>query len=166
MVSKICDQILSIYSVIFLFQGESSVCDNIEEATNYIKDLEKNVKELQHKREKLEKFLSNQMPNDVGPSSTVISSINPSSNENYVKIKASSNELEIEINVTAKEGEVFPLSNVFKVLQLEQGLNVVDCAYSKVNQRMVYVIHCQVLLSIITRFILSDHLNKFSNVKY
>ncbi|XP_056687689.1 transcription factor bHLH126 isoform X2 [Spinacia oleracea] len=131
-------------SVIFLFQGESSVCDNIEEATNYIKDLEKNVKELQHKREKLEKFLSNQMPNDVGPSSTVISSINPSSNENYVKIKASSNELEIEINVTAKEGEVFPLSNVFKVLQLEQGLNVVDCAYSKVNQRMVYVIHCQV----------------------
>ncbi|XP_021765477.1 transcription factor bHLH55-like [Chenopodium quinoa] len=124
-------------------KGDSS-CDHIEEAANYIKDLEKNVKELQDKREKLKNSLS-EMPNDVGSStSSIISITNPSINENYVKIKTSVDELEIEINTAVEEEDMFPLSKVLKMLQLDEGLNVVNCAYSKVNQRWMYVIRCQV----------------------
>uniref|UniRef100_A0A803LUD2 Uncharacterized protein n=1 Tax=Chenopodium quinoa TaxID=63459 RepID=A0A803LUD2_CHEQI len=133
-----------------LSKGDSS-CDHIEEAANYIKDLEKNVKELQDKREKLKNSLS-EMPNDVGSStSSIISITNPSINENYVKIKTSVDELEIEINTAVEEEDMFPLSKVLKMLQLDEGLNVVNCAYSKVNQRWMYVIRCQYSLGALTQ---------------
>ncbi|XP_010677152.2 transcription factor bHLH125 [Beta vulgaris subsp. vulgaris] len=123
-------------------KGNSSVCDHIEVAEIYIKDLEKSIKELQDKREKLHNSLS-ETPNIIGRQSS-ISSVNPSINDNYVKIKAFSKELEIEINAMVEEDGVFPLSKVLKVVQLEEGLTIVNCAYSKVNQRWVHVIRCQV----------------------
>lgn len=129
------------------FQGNSSVCDHIEVAEIYIKDLEKSIKELQDKREKLQNsLLSDQIPNIIGRPS-LISSVNPIINDNYVKIKVFSKELEIEINAMVEEDGVFPLSKVLKVVQLEEGLTIVNCAYSKVNQRWVHVIRCEVLLS-------------------
>ncbi|KMT11849.1 hypothetical protein BVRB_5g105450 [Beta vulgaris subsp. vulgaris] len=125
-------------------KGNSSVCDHIEVAEIYIKDLEKSIKELQDKREKLQNsLLSDQIPNIIGRPS-LISSVNPIINDNYVKIKVFSKELEIEINAMVEEDGVFPLSKVLKVVQLEEGLTIVNCAYSKVNQRWVHVIRCQV----------------------
>lgn len=109
-------------------KGDSSVGEHIEVAAKYIKELEKNVKELQDRRDKLKKSLSE--ISNVGPSSITYNN-NPSTNENYVKIKAFSDGLEIEINAMAEEEDVFPLSKVLKMLQLEEGLNVVNCAYSK-----------------------------------
>ncbi|CAO2819423.1 unnamed protein product [Amaranthus hypochondriacus] len=136
-------------------KGNSSVCDHIEVAANYIKDLEKNVMELQNKREMLKNSIlssdhvsnnnnNNNNNNNIGPS--IISSTNPSINENYVKIKNLSEALEIEISAMIKdEDDVFPLSKVLNIIQLEEGLNVLNCAYTKVDdQKWMYIIHCQV----------------------
>lgn len=125
-------------------KGKQSICDELEEATRYIKDLEKNVKELEHKRDMLKECSSENPYGDHMGCSSNIPNNNHLINCNYVKLNTSSGgRIEIEISARVEEGDVFPLSRVLGVL-LEEGLNVVSCTSSRVNERWVYIIYCQV----------------------
>ncbi|KAK9724521.1 hypothetical protein RND81_05G079200 [Saponaria officinalis] len=127
-------------------KGKRAMCDHISEATKYIKDLEKNVKDLGNKRDKLkETYCSSsstkQHEHDKFSSTNACSS---SRNGGNVSIHAFSKAIEIEICTEVEEEEnPFPLSRVLLVLN-EEGLDVVSCVSSKLNKMLVYVIHCQV----------------------
>ncbi|KAH9608258.1 hypothetical protein KSS87_000385 [Heliosperma pusillum] len=138
-------------------RGQTSSCDDLEEATNYIKSLEANIKELEDKRNMLIKksnssLLSstkdnNQHVGEIGSSST---SINPNRvvNDNYVTIHTFPTRLEIEISVKKHEGEGgdgYPLSKLLKQVSLVEGINVVNCVSSKGDDRWNCIIHCDLL---------------------
>jgi len=61
--------------------------------------------------------------------------------------------MDIEINARVGEEDGFPLSRALHVL-IQEGLNVVDCVSSKVNQRWTYVIRCEVFTYIHIRLLL------------
>ncbi|KAJ8448663.1 hypothetical protein Cgig2_010550 [Carnegiea gigantea] len=128
-------------------KGKRSICDHITEAARYIKDLEKNVKELGEKRDKLKDSSSSSSldiklseARNVGCSSSCTSS---SSGSDCVSIHSFSSSIEIEIGSHVRDGDAFPLSRVLALL-IEEGLSVVSCVSSKVNQRWIHVIHCEV----------------------
>ncbi|KAK9672712.1 hypothetical protein RND81_12G119000 [Saponaria officinalis] len=82
-------------------KGKRTTSDHIDEATKYIKDLERNIKMLRDKRVQLKE--------------TICSSSNKSLHKN--------------------DG-----CNVLD----EEGLDVVSCVSTRVNDRIIYVTHCQV----------------------
>ncbi|KAK9672711.1 hypothetical protein RND81_12G119000 [Saponaria officinalis] len=113
-------------------KGKRTTSDHIDEATKYIKDLERNIKMLRDKRVQLKE--------------TICSSSNKSLHKNdgcNVSIKSFSKSIEIEISTGVVDENPFPLSSVLKVLD-EEGLDVVSCVSTRVNDRIIYVTHCQV----------------------
>lgn len=125
-------------------RGKRSTCDHLTEAARYIKDLEKNINELQQRKERLKGSSSlsrNNLHGDVGHQCS--SSGTSYRSDCNVSIHTFSGAMDIEINVRVEEEDVFPLSRALHVL-IQEGLNVVDCVSSKVNQRWIYVIRCEV----------------------
>ncbi|KAL2920544.1 hypothetical protein RDABS01_012035 [Bienertia sinuspersici] len=145
-------------------RGKRSICDHVTEATKYIKELEMSVKELGEKRDKLKDSISSlseqqqqqqqqQQPvvvtrdRDFGCSSSSSTTSSSTTSEYNVSIHKFSRTLQIEI-IAAKSGDgdedqPYPLSKSLKILANE-GLDVVSCVSSKVNQRWMYVIYCEV----------------------
>uniref|UniRef100_A0A7C8ZWA1 BHLH domain-containing protein n=2 Tax=Opuntia streptacantha TaxID=393608 RepID=A0A7C8ZWA1_OPUST len=127
-------------------KGKRSICDHITEAARYIKDLEKNVKELGDKRDKLKDSSSSSLDvrlsgdSNVGCSSSCTSSSRSDCN---VSIQSFSSSIEIEISSPIGDEDAFPLSRVLAVL-IGEGLSIVSCVSSKVNQRWIHIIHCEV----------------------
>jgi len=118
------------------FQGKRSISDHIEEAVHYIKDLEKNVKELGAKRD--------QLKNSDG--STTLSGSSSSSLPGNVTIREFDAGLQVEITV-GYDDDVFPMSDAIQVI-LEEGLDVVSCTSSRIGDR--YFHHnliCEVMSS-------------------
>ncbi|XP_021765229.1 transcription factor bHLH126-like [Chenopodium quinoa] len=139
-------------------KGKRSVSEHITEATRYIKDLEKNVKELGEKRDSLKDTFSSlenrrnnkRENNNVGCSSsssttstTSRSSSSCSTRDYNVNIHKFSKTLQIEITAGVEEDDPCPISKTLKVLA-QEGLDVVSCVSNKVNQRWIYVIYCEV----------------------
>ena len=114
------------------FQGKRSISDHINEAANYIKHLEKKIKELSSARDVLKEF-SNLSTTDQGSTSQ------PS----CFTIHPCCGGVEIVISSGFRE-ESFPLSKVLELL-LEEGLTVLNCTSSKVNERFLHTVQCEVL---------------------
>lgn len=101
---------------------------------------------LGEKRDKLKELCnsssSENLPikRDFGSST----SSNTSSVSDYtVSIQKLSRTLQIEIAAGVEEEDPYPLSKVLKVLD-EEGLDVVSSVSSKVNEKWIYVIYCEV----------------------
>nr|WCO08267.1 hypothetical protein [Suaeda aralocaspica] len=144
-------------------RGKRSICDHVTEATKYIQELEKNVKELGDQRDKLKgsipSLLSEQQQQqqqqqqiimnenrDFGCSSSSSASTSSTRSDYSVSIHKFSRTLQIEIVVgsgVGDEGSPYPLSKALRVLADER-LDVVSCVSSIVNQRWIYVIYCEV----------------------
>ncbi|KAJ8440058.1 hypothetical protein Cgig2_025537 [Carnegiea gigantea] len=125
-------------------RGKRSTCDHLTEAARYIKDLEKNINELQQRKERLKGSSSSSRNNLHGDGGYQCSSSGTSYRSDCnVSIHMLSGAMDIEINARVGEEDVFPLSRALHVL-IQEGLNVVDCVSSKVNQRWIYVIRCEV----------------------
>lgn len=116
--------------------------DHINEATKYIKHLEKKIKDSGAKRDQLQILSS--------LSTTTSSHGNGSSSNcsgNYVTVCCRSMG---QVEVILSTGGGFDpagklqLSNVLKLL-LEEGLSVVSCVSTKVNERLLHTIQSQVL---------------------
>ncbi|XP_074318979.1 transcription factor bHLH36-like [Silene latifolia] len=119
-------------------KGRKSITDQLEEATNYIKDLEKNVKELGDKRDQLKQSIQSSSSGryELGGSSG-------SSPPYTVAIRQFVGGLEIEISVKYDENE-FLLSTAIQVA-LEEGLDVVSSTSAKFHERFIHSIQCEII---------------------
>lgn len=125
-------------------RGKRSTCDHLTEAARYIKDLEKNINELQQRKERLKGSSSSSRNNLHGDVGYQCSSSGTSYRSDCdVSIHMFSGAMDIEINARVGEEDAFPLSKALLVL-IQEGLNVVDCVSSRVNQRWIHVIRCEV----------------------
>ncbi|KAG8381421.1 hypothetical protein BUALT_Bualt06G0120300 [Buddleja alternifolia] len=118
-------------------KGKRSTSDHMHESVNYIKYMEKKIKELQNRRDKLKK-LSNSVGSENGSSNSVINVPNCVT-LNYCL----DNTVEILISCGLKEDVGFPLSRVLIEL-IVAGLDVVSCISTKANGRFIYQIQSQV----------------------
>ena len=121
------------------FQGKRSASDHIAEAVNYIKDLEKSVKELSIRREELRAS-----PEWANPTYHVGGSTNSASRPGSVMINPRMGGLGIQIDVPYEHDQSFSLSSALHVLY-EEGLSVSSCTSTNVNDRIIHNIICQVI---------------------
>ncbi|KAH9611710.1 hypothetical protein KSS87_013008 [Heliosperma pusillum] len=118
-------------------KGRKSITDQLEEAANYIKDLEKDVKELGQKRDHLKHSIQSSSSGgryELGGSSG-------SSPPYTVVIRQLVGGLEIEICVKYDDTE-FLLSTAIQVA-LEEGLDVVSSTSAKFNEKFIHSMQCE-----------------------
>ncbi|CAK7337141.1 unnamed protein product [Dovyalis caffra] len=133
-------------------KGKRSISDHMNQAVNYIKYLQKKIKELSAKKDRLRK-LSN-----LG----VVASASGSSKKysaSSVALQAYPGGIEIIFDSDLK-GRDLPLSRVLQVL-LEEGISVVNCVSTKVNERLFHTVQTQELNSLVGYAVLD-----LSSVKY
>ncbi|KAK9670473.1 hypothetical protein RND81_13G204300 [Saponaria officinalis] len=138
---------------------KSSSCDDIEEATNYIKNLETSIKELEDKRDMLKKSSSLSLSLSLSSSPSMskendgqqhgdagmISTNDPKivrDDDNYVRIHTFPKRIEIEISVKIEGKEGFPISKLLKQIAIIQELEVVGCFSNIVDNYWKCIIHC------------------------
>ena len=122
--------------------------EHMNQAVNYIKHLEKNIKGLNNKRDELKKTCPH-----VTNSSSVLRNKNieseSSSRNRPITVTVEYSHGVVEILITSCSG--FPISRVVKALT-QEGLNVISCNSTKVDERLIHSIHCQVLFCLYTCF--------------
>ncbi|RZC73072.1 hypothetical protein C5167_048547 [Papaver somniferum] len=118
-------------------KGNRSVSDHMDEATKYIKNLQKMIQEMKHKRNGLNRLSIN---NTVKPTSVIPRGLNRFS-RNCVTVRPCVSGLEV---VITSDGLSLPLSRVLRVL-LEGGLlTVVGCVTTRVNEASLHTIQIEV----------------------
>lgn len=129
-------------------KGKRSISDHMNEAVNYIKYMQNNIKELGAKRDELKKkkklsnYYHHHDNNDKPTSST---------NRYFTLHESDSGVLGIEITggaaAAAGEEEGVTLSEILGLLVEEEGLEVLSYLSSKVNGRLVHSVQCEVVNS-------------------
>lgn len=114
-------------------KGKRSMSDHMNEAVNYIKYMQNNIKELGAKRDELKKLsnYSNLENNHEG--------LHPSNN---FTIHENNGIMGIEITSDLR-AENPKLSKLLQLL-IEEGLEVVNCLSTKVNGRLLHTVQCEV----------------------
>lgn len=112
-------------------KGKRSTSDHILEAANYIEQLQKNVKNLEERREKLKKE-SIGLSNIPRSGSSTASDSSPAA---IVMVKECLDGMEILVNC-GLNNEGFRLSRVLQVL-FQEGLTIVNCSCAKINNTTV-----------------------------
>ncbi|XP_074317964.1 transcription factor bHLH118-like [Silene latifolia] len=120
-------------------KGKRSTSDHLAEAVNYIKDLEKNVKELGEKRDKVKASIGSTSSKEKGG---VGGSSNSTPSPGTVVLVPRLGGLDIEINVWY-ENQVFSLSTALHVIH-EEGLGIASYTSTKIDDRLVHNIVCEV----------------------
>ncbi|KAH7853885.1 hypothetical protein Vadar_007646 [Vaccinium darrowii] len=123
-------------------KGKRSICDHMNESVNYIKQLQKNIMELSIKRDKL-KNTSNSIANNTDANNTEATGSSESCSSHRVTVSMCSGGVEILIN-EGVEGEGFQVSRVLEIL-VEDGLDVVSCVSTHINNNLLHVIKSEVL---------------------
>ncbi|TKY45080.1 Transcription factor bHLH36 [Spatholobus suberectus] len=119
--------------IVMGFQGKRSVSDHMNEAVNYIKHMQHNIKELGAKRDELKKLsnYSNMENNHEG--------LHKSRN---FTVHENNGIMGIEITSGFREDRP-KLSKLLQLL-IEEGLEVFSCLSTEVNGRLLHSVQCEV----------------------
>ncbi|XP_048421714.1 transcription factor bHLH36-like [Pyrus x bretschneideri] len=127
-------------------KGKRSISDHTNEAVNYINHIQNRIRRLDAKRAELKKVSnlssSNTSSDDHGGESSYRGSLS------CFKVDPCCGGVQIMISTTigfrsGEEGLPFSISRVLEVL-LEQGLCVVSCVSSKIDDRLLHTIQSEV----------------------
>nr|WKE35192.1 basic helix-loop-helix family protein [Rosa persica] len=119
-------------------KGKRSISDHVHQAANYIKHIQKDIEELQEKRDELKKQY-----NISGSSTEVVENSQCSSQmgDSVILVRLACMGVEVAVNTPLKQG--LPLSRVIDILVAE-GLSIVSCNSAKRNQRLLYTLESEV----------------------
>lgn len=119
---------------LMIIQGKRSISDHLEEIVDYVKDLKKDIEELESKREKLKEMKN--ITNISSPLAPNSSSMKLNDDDKII-VKSCNEGVEISI----KGG--LSISKVLKVL-MKEGFIVNSCVSSTINQRLIHIIQTKV----------------------
>ncbi|XP_047333377.1 transcription factor bHLH118-like [Impatiens glandulifera] len=140
-------QMNSLYSSLFMLlppehiKGKRSISDHMQETTKYVKNLKKSIKELEDKR------------NDLRKQSGAGMTIESRSIANHDRFHITSSIVTVsphsgvEILITSVFGEDgnFSLSNLMKMFQEEEGLDVINYISTGVGNKVHHIIKAEVV---------------------
>lgn len=112
----------------------------MNEAVNYIKHLQMRIQGLVSRRDELKKLCN---LNSLG---TGNGSLNKCS-RSWVSVQPCFAGIEIVVSSSSFIGENFPLTRILQLL-LGEGLDLVSCITTKVNERLLYTIQSEVQLNL------------------
>ncbi|OIT03182.1 PREDICTED: transcription factor bHLH120-like [Nicotiana attenuata] len=121
--------------------GKRSISDHLEEIVDYIKDMRKNIEELESKRERLKEMRNICSSDHNSHLDAPSSSMKIDDNQDRIIVKKC--EQGVEISVISNLGGGLALSKVLRVL-MEERLLVISCVSSKINQRSLHIIQSEV----------------------
>ncbi|KAG7986687.1 hypothetical protein I3843_03G093900 [Carya illinoinensis] len=116
-------------------KGKRSMSDHMNEAVNYIKHLQNNIKELVDKRDELKKPSNSNIA--LEPENETLTSCQ----RTCVMIQPCLGGVEIMVSSSLTD-QGFPLSRVLQVL-LEEGIAADSCICTKVNERLIFTIQTE-----------------------
>lgn len=128
---------LGFYLIFGGFQGKRSIVDHIDAATNYIKYLQNNMKELGLKRDY-------ELNNNSYNTATLCSGSRSSGG--YTSSRVMVYPILGGVKFVFTNGfdeEKLHLSRVVSLL-LQERVDVVSCVSTKVNEKLLHTIHCEV----------------------
>lgn len=120
-------------------KGKRSLCDHMNESVNYIQQLQKDIKELSIKRDKL-KDMSSSIAH-----SREAGRISENCFSGTFTLSLCRGGAEITIN-SGSVDEGFPLSRVLEIL-VEEGLDVVSCVSTQTNKKLLHVIKSELFVT-------------------
>ncbi|KAI3749007.1 hypothetical protein L6452_12513 [Arctium lappa] len=135
--ANLCSSLRSLLPLDFI-KGKRSMSEHMNQAVNYIKHLEENIKGLNNTRDELKKTCAH-----VADSSSVLQNKNiesESSSRDPITVTIECSHGVIEILIKSCIG--FPISRVVKAL-VQEGFNVISCNSTKVNERLIHTIHSE-----------------------
>lgn len=118
----------------------------MQQAVNYINHLQRSIRELNIRRDKLNKITNYTSTVTISQGSGS-SNCCLHSNDNDVTVTVGPCFCGVEIIIASgfMEERIFPLSRVMQVLIHQEGqLNVISCASTRVNDRLLHTIRAEV----------------------
>ncbi|KAL0403090.1 UNVERIFIED_CONTAM: Transcription factor [Sesamum radiatum] len=126
--ANLCGSLRTLLPPQYILKGQRSMPDLMQQAANYIKDMQKNIQQLEARRDKL------MIMRKGANSDQIISRVNLPNN--LVSVNPCPDGVEILISTSFEEGQGFPLSRILKELR-QTGFDVVSCVSTRANQRTV-----------------------------
>ncbi|KAG6579462.1 Transcription factor basic helix-loop-helix 120, partial [Cucurbita argyrosperma subsp. sororia] len=116
-------------------KGKRSISDHMHETVKYIQYMQRRIRQLSDKRDELKNLSGENMA--VG----MVETLNSSRRDSVVV--RSKNGLGIQVVLDTTSQHRLPVSNILRVLAVE-GLEILSCITTKVNERYLHKIECQV----------------------
>ncbi|WOH01374.1 hypothetical protein DCAR_0520756 [Daucus carota subsp. sativus] len=124
--------------------GKRSISDHMQQSVNYINHLQRSIRELNIKRDRLHKIPNYTTVISQGSGSSDFRL--PSNFDNDVSVTVSPCLCGVEIIITSGfMEEQFPLSKVMQVLIQDEQLSVSTCASTRVNERLLHTIRAEAI---------------------
>lgn len=135
-------------------QGKRSSSDHVIEAVNYIKDLQKKIKKISEKKDRIKRnitHLSSTRECSIrslasSPSPSLLSSNCSCVGGKHIDVKVRTCLIGIEIVASCCSRSEYCLSIVLQVLDQEQCFDVVSCISTKLHQRFIHTIVSEVII--------------------
>ncbi|CAF2115699.1 unnamed protein product [Brassica napus] len=124
-------------------KGKRSSSDHVQEAVNYIKDLEKKIKEISEKRDRIKRSISHSSSTGECSIRSLESSYCSCDGYTHIDVKVRTCLVGIEIVASCCFTQESCLSSILQLLIQEQCLDVVSCISSRLHPRFIHTIVCE-----------------------
>ncbi|KAL0654166.1 hypothetical protein Bca4012_096857 [Brassica carinata] len=125
-------------------KGKRSSSDHVQEAVNYIKDLENKIKEMSEKRDRIKRSISHSSSTGECSIRSLESSYCSCDGDTHIDVKVRTCLVGIEIVASCCFRQESSLSSILQLLVQEQCLDVVSCISSRLHPRFIHTIVCEI----------------------